>query len=839
MSLRCITARLLLACFAWGILPAVGPIDHAQAAPILAIAGPADAVSVRLPRADAEARVRYHVGATWSSWESLRLDGDGEPGDRESDLAMFPVTADALEVSGVADPADVHPITVSREPVSVREAAIAAVAAPRIISRSAWGADTSYLFDGSEKTVEKDLEKGDIGAVPNDQPSQRVKDCQAAITAYPDEFSVKLTVKKDAAGRTYRWPLSYSKAVKLLVVHHTALLVQGDPRPAAERVRALYKYHAVSKGWGDIGYHYVVDEEGRIYEGRTGGEGVVGGHAYCNNVGTIGIVLLGNFEIEQPTQRQVQSLQWLLSDLADTYRIDLGKSVQFHGEVFASPVVRHRDLLSTLCPGHYLTDAFGQIVRNVQAGTWDAPVLFPVVRSSSVSSSARSTAALGRAPGIAFMGRTGIAMNPGGKQRVSIAFTAGPEGAYEGKKIADVRLSSTELHLRVDDGETQVPVTKGILLPFDLPAGETLAVQLIVQAPIEPGAYWMEVGGIRFEITVSGRRARTGAFINPFSGNPAMVVQSSARSQSSMNQLQRSAARRTQSASSAMSSSVRAAASSSAATENGLVRIRLSTVPVPTVTFQDAGTVGNVRVAPGTAVELQPVNGGCEARVRGERLTASDVLRLRSSVSDTLLVNAVRGKVRTFRGTIECRMIDSVVALINELPLEQYLEGLSEEPDSEPYEKQRAFAVAARTYAAYYASPVHRKFPGKPYDGSDDPAFFQSYSGVEFAGNNPNWVRAVRSTASQVLSVGGEIIRPPYFTSDAGRTRSPEEAGWKNFPFAEVFRSKDDPWCIGKTALGHGVGMSGCGAKGQALGGRSAEQILQYYYPGTRLTQWP
>jgi peptidoglycan hydrolase-like amidase len=368
-------------------------------------------------------------------------------------------------------------------------------------------------------------------------------------------------------------------------------------------------------------------------------------------------------------------------------------------------------------------------------------------------------------------------------------------------------------------------------------------VQLIVQAPIDPGSYWMEIDGIRFTLTVAGRRARTGTYINPFYGNPALIVQPASKSASSQNQLKKSAARRTQTKSSAASSTASSASpssfvSSTASSPSGRVRIRLSTTAVPTVTFQDAGTVGGKSVSAGTSIELQPMNGGCEARVRGDRLIGSDVLTLESSVSHTLIVDAVRGAKRLYAGTLECRIVDGKIAVINELPIEQYMEGLSEEPDSEPYEKQRAFAVAARTYVAHYALPSNRKFPGKPYDGTDDPAFFQSYSGVQFGSDNPNWMRAVRSTAGQILSIGGAPIRPPYFTSDDGRTRSPAEAGWKNFPFAEVFTSKKDPWCIGKPMLGHGVGMSGCGAAGQAMEGRSAEQILQYYYPGTRITQW-
>ncbi|MEI8230847.1 MAG: SpoIID/LytB domain-containing protein, partial [Candidatus Peregrinibacteria bacterium] len=186
-----------------------------------------------------------------------------------------------------------------------------------------------------------------------------------------------------------------------------------------------------------------------------------------------------------------------------------------------------------------------------------------------------------------------------------------------------------------------------------------------------------------------------------------------------------------------------------------------------------------------------------------------------------------------YRGTITCQMISGSPALINELPLEEYMAGIAEEPDTELYEKQRAFASAARSYAAFYTDPAHRKFPGMPYDGDDSPARFQLYRGMATEVANPQWIRAVQSTAGQVIMKDGQIVKTPYFSSDDGRTRSPDEQGWKNFPFVEVFVSKPDPWCRGFPLSGHGVGMSGCGAAGQAKEGKKAEEILKYYYPGT------
>jgi SpoIID/LytB domain protein len=181
--------------------------------------------------------------------------------------------------------------------------------------------------------------------------------------------------------------------------------------------------------------------------------------------------------------------------------------------------------------------------------------------------------------------------------------------------------------------------------------------------------------------------------------------------------------------------------------------------------------------------------------------------------------------------------VDGVAALVNELPLEDYMLGLAEEPDTEPFEKQKAFAVAARTYAAWYMEEANRKFPGKPYDGSDSPATFQHYTGLTFERDNPRWLQAVNETGNMILTRNGQIMKPPYFSSDDGRTRSPAEVGWSNFPFAEIFSSKSDPWCDGMELRGHGVGMSGCGAEGQANEGKSYLEILKYYYPGTMIVQ--
>ncbi len=131
--------------------------------------------------------------------------------------------------------------------------------------------------------------------------------------------------------------------------------------------------------------------------------------------------------------------------------------------------------------------------------------------------------------------------------------------------------------------------------------------------------------------------------------------------------------------------------------------------------------------------------------IRGA-LRASGVIRIDPGAGISTIASWNR-PMNKFRGVLECRILDKQLVLINELPLEDYMAGLGEEPDTEPYEKQRAFAAAARTYAAWYLSADNRKFPGMPYDGSDAPSQFQKYSGYAFETANPNWVKAVKNTA--------------------------------------------------------------------------------------------
>ena len=165
------------------------------------------------------------------------------------------------------------------------------------------------------------------------------------------------------------WPTAFVTP-SLLVVHHTA--GEGDITDAEAEVRSIYAYHAVTQGWGDIGYNLLIDSSGRVYEGRRGrdpdasgqreivSENVVAGHALDYNYGSVGVALLGNYQLRQPSPIMLDTLVDALSFMAQRYSIDPTTVAAYprargDGTVLwrdsMNAVSGHRDCLPTECPG--------------------------------------------------------------------------------------------------------------------------------------------------------------------------------------------------------------------------------------------------------------------------------------------------------------------------------------------------------------------------------------------------------------------------------------------------------------------------------------------------------
>ncbi len=105
-----------------------------------------------------------------------------------------------------------------------------------------------------------------------------------------------------------------------LIIHHTATSNDELDWPAV--VRCIWNFHVFTNGWSDTGYHFLIDPDGVIYEGRAGGDQIAGSHFSCANTGTLGISLLGNFMTVQPSQEALKSLKSLLANESAKLKIN-------------------------------------------------------------------------------------------------------------------------------------------------------------------------------------------------------------------------------------------------------------------------------------------------------------------------------------------------------------------------------------------------------------------------------------------------------------------------------------------------------------------------------------
>ncbi len=170
--------------------------------------------------------------------------------------------------------------------------------------------------------------------------------------------------------------------VERIIIHHSAT-ANNDPIPAITRIQSIYRFQAVTQGWGDIGYDYIIDQNGKIYEGRYGGNGVRGAHVFRDsdkdnfNYGSIGIVLLGTFTNQDANPQVYASLERLVGWLAINNNLNLtavktSSIWNFNTKGFTDTftgytVLGHKDIENTECPGVINLDAVRQQAANYAA----------------------------------------------------------------------------------------------------------------------------------------------------------------------------------------------------------------------------------------------------------------------------------------------------------------------------------------------------------------------------------------------------------------------------------------------------------------------------------------
>lgn len=229
-----------------------------------------------------------------------------------------------------------------------------------IISRAQWWADESIRFRSTprptsnsqkwEKTAEQ-IKAENISKIRNNWMARN----------FPLE-------RKYEWSNTMFWthyliyPDYYNHHKNKIIIHHTA----GNYNPnwtindVKKQIQDIYKYHTINRDFGDIGYNFLIDQMGNIYEWRAGWEWAVWMHASSNNVSSIWISLMWNFENDNPTVEQMEALVILTTAVARYYHIDpYGYTYTFSTNSTKEPYVTatknpnimwHKNVKSTACP---------------------------------------------------------------------------------------------------------------------------------------------------------------------------------------------------------------------------------------------------------------------------------------------------------------------------------------------------------------------------------------------------------------------------------------------------------------------------------------------------------
>lgn len=166
----------------------------------------------------------------------------------------------------------------------------------------------------------------------------------------------------------------YSETITHLFVHHTAgNSTLGSHKDWPSVLRAIYSYHKNTKKWGDIAYNYLIDRDGVVYEGRAGGDNVIGRHNWGFNPKSMGVSLIGNFQTAEPSLELVNSLIKILAWKADQQGIDpLGVSDYSSDDLIEKGekkdlwhIAGHRDSKPTSCPGKNIYELLPSIRETV------------------------------------------------------------------------------------------------------------------------------------------------------------------------------------------------------------------------------------------------------------------------------------------------------------------------------------------------------------------------------------------------------------------------------------------------------------------------------------------
>ncbi|CAI9408200.1 FG-GAP-like repeat-containing protein [Nocardioides sp. T2.26MG-1] len=301
--------------------------------------------------------VRTRTGDTWSDWMDLDYDVEHGPDPGTAEARHARPGTDALLVGDV-DQVQVRASAARTLPPDLR----LAVVDPGTAARSAVekpALDTDTMDGAATSAADPGALTGRVAASLDTDPGEGTDggdqiDLQAATYTPRPKIYSRAQWGADERMRD-KSSLHYFE-VHAGFVHHTVNANNYSRAEVPGILRSIYAYHTQSRGWSDIGYNFLVDRFGRIWEGRYGGidRPVVGAHTLNYNEYSFAMSAIGNYDIAQPSQAMIQAYGALFAWKLSLHGVDASSTKQWVGSKDFEAINGHRDAASTACPGRYL-----------------------------------------------------------------------------------------------------------------------------------------------------------------------------------------------------------------------------------------------------------------------------------------------------------------------------------------------------------------------------------------------------------------------------------------------------------------------------------------------------
>ncbi len=283
---------------------------------------------------DVSIDARYLIDGEWGTWQALGIDGyKGEEGDSLPGTEPFIVTgAAALQVRASSATGVPSELTVEMFSSAGDESQVVPLSASGAVgySRSAPAARFTGLPSGELPVPETALP----GLVDNPMPTIHLR----------DEWN-----PRDPSGEFV------NGTVRGVAVHHTAGSNSYSRSDVPGILRAIQRYHMDARDWYDIGYNFLIDKYGRIWEGRAGGvlNTIKGVHSHSFNGLVTGVSIMGNFQNHTPSRVSRDALVEFIAWKLTLHGVSADGRILHPTEGSFPAVIGHRDIpeAATACPG--------------------------------------------------------------------------------------------------------------------------------------------------------------------------------------------------------------------------------------------------------------------------------------------------------------------------------------------------------------------------------------------------------------------------------------------------------------------------------------------------------